>query len=178
MKKTIILISVSVILIISTIFFVLKVSAEDRYFNKVNLTTTNGNLINNNVFPTYYDTILSVGLEEEGIIGSFVVVSQLSDAAKEQFNGELKAHVRFFDGVYYLYTDHMDREEAIRVISHEIIHIHQYNSGQLIYENGEVTWENKTYDLNSVDYDYRPWEKDAFNRENELNNKILKILYD
>jgi predicted metallopeptidase len=71
----------------------------------------------------------------------------------------------------------MSRGEAIKVISHEIIHIYQYNSGQLFYENGEITWNFKKYDLSSLDYDNRPWEKEAFDNEDVLSKKIFEALY-
>jgi hypothetical protein len=179
MKKKLLIITGIILSIFLIGAFYLTVSAEEDYgyFNKVELFESNGNTITNNRLPSYYDTILSVGLSSQGIMGSYVVIDKLSDEAKEQFNGELKAHVRFFDGVYYLYIDEMSRGEAIKVISHEIIHIYQYNSGLLFYENGEITWDFKKYDLSSIDYDNRPWEKEAFDNEDVLSKKIFETLY-
>jgi hypothetical protein len=179
MKKKLLIITGIILSIFLIGALYLTVSAEEDYgyFNQVELFESNGNTITNNRLPSYYDTILSVGLSSQGIMGSYVVVDKLSDEAKEQFNGELKAHVRFFDGVYYLYIDEMSRGEAIKVISHEIIHIYQYNSGQLFYENGEITWNFKKYDLSSLDYDNRPWEKEAFDNEDVLSKKIFEALY-
>jgi len=179
MKKKLLIITGIILSIFLIGALYLTVSAEEDYgyFNQVELFESNGNTITNNRLPSYYDTILSVGLSSQGIMGSYVVIDKLSDEAKEQFNGELKAHVRFFDGVYYLYIDEMSRGEAIKVISHEIIHIYQYNSGQLFYENGEITWNLKKYDLSSLDYDNRPWEKEAFDNEDMLSKKIFETLY-
>jgi hypothetical protein len=178
MKKKILIIIGVILLIFLVVVFSLNLSAqEEGYFNKVDLLESYGNTITNNQLPSYYDTILSVGLSSQGVMEAYVVINKLSDEAKEQFNGELKAHVRFFDGVYYLYIDEMSRGEAIKVISHEIIHIYQYNSGQLFYENGEITWNFKKYDLSSIDYDNRPWEKEAFDNEDMLSKKIFETLY-
>jgi hypothetical protein len=178
MKKKILIIIGVILLIFLVVVFSLNLSAqEEGYFNKVDLLESYGNTITNNQLPSYYDTILSVGLSSQGVMGAYVVINKLSDEAKEQFNGELKAHVRFFDGVYYLYIDEMSRVEAIQVISHEIIHIYQYNSGQLFYENGEITWNYKKYNLSSVDYDNRPWEKDAFDKEDVLSKNVFESLY-
>lgn len=176
MKKTI-LIVVSLIIILVLVFGLFnRLSAtEDGYFKEVELSQSNS--VYNKEMPSFYDTIVSVGLDAAGITGTYVVIGQLSDAAREQFNGELKAHIRYYNGVYYLFTNEMDRVEAIRVISHELIHINQYNSGQLIYEDGELTWNNQKYDLSTLDYDYRPWEKDAFDKEGDLSNKISEILF-
>lgn len=178
MKKKILIIIGVVLLISLVVVFSLNLSAqENRYFNQVDLLESYGNTITNNQLPSYYDTILSVGLSSQGVMGTYVVIGQLSDAAKEQFDGELKAHVRFYNGVHYLFINEMDRVDAIKVISHEIIHIYQYNSGQLFYENGEITWNYEKYDLSELEYDNRPWEKDAFDKETDLSNKILQILY-
>jgi len=174
-KKVLMVVSVLLVLILAIIFSFKTSATEDGYFKEV--TLSENNTIFNKELPAYYDTIISVGLESAGLNGVYVVVGQLTDAAKEQFNGELKAHIRFYNGVYYLFANEMDRVDAIRVISHELIHINQYNTGQLIYEDGEITWNSEKYDLSTLDYDYRPWEKEAFDKEEDLSNKISQILF-
>jgi len=47
----------------------------------------------------------------------------------------------------------------------------------LFYENGEITWNFKKYDLSFLDYDNRPWEKEAFDNEDVLSKKIFEALY-
>jgi hypothetical protein len=76
-----------------------------------------------------------------------------------------------------LFLDNLNRNESIEVISHEIIHMAQYNTGQLIYENSELYWEGQIYDLENLDYENRPWERDAFIKESELSSKIYNVLY-
>lgn len=177
MTRNKLIILLSVILVLSTIlFFSIKVSAEEEYFNKVELSENN--FITNNIGYEFYDTIISVGLDEAGIKGVNLVVSELTSSAKDQFDSrELKAHVRYFNGTFYLFVDKYGRKEAIEVLSHEIIHISQYNSGQLIYENGELFWENEKYDLENLDYEIRPWERDAFSNQGKLYSKVYDILY-
>ena len=174
-KKLIILISTLISLGL-ILFLVINVSAKEEYFNQVELS--GNNIITNSNGIAFYDTIISTGLDEAGLYGVHVVVSQLTSAAKEQFiSGELKAHVRYFNGVFYLFLDKNDRRESIEIISHEIIHIIQYNSTQLIYENGEIYWEGQKYDLENTDYDIRPWERDAFSRQTDLEVKVYDKLY-
>jgi hypothetical protein len=176
MKKKILIIGGLLLVATLVLVFSLKTSAtEGEYFKEITLSENNS--IINKELPTYYDTVISVGLDAAGLTGVYIVVGQLTDAAKDQFNGELKAHIRFYNGVYYLFTNEMDRTEAIRVISHELIHVNQYNTGQLVYDNGEITWNGEKYDLSTLDYDYRPWEKNAFDKEGDLSNKISEILY-
>jgi predicted metallopeptidase len=178
MKRKKLIILVLSVLLVGLISFLLTNTSfsEESYFNQVKLS--DNNFITNTEVSTFYDTIISVGLDEVGVSGVNVVVSELSNGAKEKFDyGELKAHVRYFNGTYYLFLDKYDRRESIDIISHEIIHISQYNTGQLIYENGELYWEGEFYDLETLDYDNRPWERDAFSGESNLSSKILKKLY-
>ena len=152
-------------------------SNEDKPFNQVVLSEDN--MVINYTSINYYDTVLSVGLDMAGVDGVLVRMESLSDAAKSNFDGELKAHIRYYNGVYYLFVDELDREDAITIIAHEIIHILQYNSGQLQYDlaNGYVIWENETIDPTRVSYDDRPWEQDAHQRDGQLSVKIRDILY-
>lgn len=176
MKNTWLIIVGAIILIGLSAFFIITLTKEEKYFNHVELS--DNNQIVNSLKETYYDTILSVGLDQVNLNGVVVVVSELSNGAKNQFNGDLKAHIRYYNGIYYLFIDGFSREEGIEVISHEIIHILQYNTGQLYYDNEFVIWETQPYDINEIEYDGRPWEREAFNRSPSLSNKISQILYE
>lgn len=174
MKKTVLIVT-SIILILALIFLVFKSKSQEQYFNQVTLSQYN--IIGNTLPITFYDTILSVGLDEASLSGLFVTIYPLSDAAKDNFqNSQLKAHVRYANGAFYLFIDELDRQEAIKVIAHEIIHIEQYLSKKLIYQDGKIYWDNEEYQLDNIDYDIRPWENDAFNREGPLSSKISNIL--
>ena len=175
MKKNIILI-VGVIVFLLLFFVIIgNTQGEDKPFKQIELSYRNA--VNNYENPSYYDTILQVGLDNMGIEGVIVNVMKLSDGAKSQFDGELKAHVRYVGENFYLFIDEMEREEAIQVISHEIIHMEQYMSGDLVYNGTNVIWLGQEISLNSKEYEDRPWERDAFKRENELSDNISKILW-
>lgn len=175
MKKNIILI-VGVIIFLLLFFVIIgNTQGEDKPFKQIELSYRNA--VNNFENPSYYDTILQVGLDNMGIEGVIVNVMKLSDGAKSQFDGELKAHVRYVGENFYLFIDEMEREEAIQVISHEIIHMEQYMSGDLVYNGTNVIWLGQEISLNSKEYEDRPWERDAFKRENELSDNISKILW-
>lgn len=164
-----------VLLILTLLFSLINDSPKENYFNRVDISENN--LITNNELKEFYDTIIGVGLDESGIKGISVVVSELSDGAKSQFaSGELRAHVRFYNGIFYLFIDDFDRKEAIEVIAHEIIHMEQYLTQSLIYNEEGLWWNDEEYDLETLEYDNRPWERDAFNRGSFLGQKIEKIL--
>jgi len=168
-------VSLLVIGLITIAILALTNNSKEEYFNQIELPTTN--LIINSLDNThYYDTILAVGMDGVGLNGVTVVINDMSDAARKQFDGELKAHIRFYNGVYYLFVGALNKSEAIEVLSHEIIHIQQYQSGELVYENGEVVWQNKVYTLEE-EYERRPWEREAFSKQSIVESIILDKLY-
>jgi len=64
-------------------------------------------------------------------------------------------------------------EEMISTILHEMVHVYQYVSGKLKYKwVHEVVFEKRVYHWD-MDYDSRPWEIEAHQKEKEL-----KELYD
>jgi hypothetical protein len=38
-------------------------------------------------------------------------------------------------------------------------------------------WEGQKYDLENMDYENRPWEREAFSRETDLGMKVYSELY-
>lgn len=175
MKKNIFKIIVALIVVFLVSFLLLITRAADRPFNQV--TLSNVNSITNGSLPSFYDTIISVGLDQAGLKDQNVVVNTLSDGAREQFEGELKAHIREVNGSFYLFISDLDREDAIRVICHEIVHMQQYISGDLVYQDGNLIWKGQNVDLQRVEYQERDWETDAFRKENQLINYVEQVLW-
>lgn len=175
MKKNILKIGLGLLLIVILFLIIKKSEAEDRPFNMIELTSNN--TINNGIFPTYYDTVLSVAMDVMGLSGYSVVIGKLTDEASNQFDGRLKAHVRYFNSNFYLFTEELDRKESIEVLCHEVIHMEQYTSGDLYYIDNQVTWKGDILDLDSKEYESRPWENDAYSRQNVLIDLVEKKLY-
>lgn len=175
MKNIIVKILFGLLVIGLLVLLILKSTAEERPFNQIELSGYN--TIQNGTFPTYYDTVLSVAMDQMGLSGYVVTFGELSDGAKSQFDGDLKAHVRYFNSNFYLFTQNMTRDNTIEVLCHEVIHMQQYTSGDLVYDDGNVTWKGETLELNSKEYEMRPWENDAFNRQSELIKSVERVLY-
>ena len=164
-----------VVLVLFILLFLILNMGNSRPFNQVVLS--DNNLVISN-YPKV-DTVLKVGLDVVDIKGLTVAIMPLSEGAKLKFNGELKAHVRYHEDRYYLFIDmELSNNELIRVVSHEIVHIQQYMSRNLQYYDGVLLWYGAPYDLNSVKYEDRPWEDEAFRKEGEISNKIYNILLD
>lgn len=55
------------------------------------------------------------------------------------------------------------------ILCHELWHLKQYQEGRLIItqDHKKVIWEGKEYD-NTKEYDNRPWENEAFSKQNKL----------
>jgi predicted metallopeptidase len=74
----------------------------------------------------------------------------------------------------------MSRDEAIKVLSHELIHLKQYYTKKLILEKDKVIWDGREVyqnEINETKYEQRPWEAEAFAGQRGLENKIREILY-
>jgi hypothetical protein len=176
MKKNKLLILVGLLVFISLIYLLFTSrQSEEPSFKPVVLEEKNS--IINYSMPSYYDTILHVGLGLAGIEGVTVTIEELSNNAKQNFDGELSAHIRYFEGKFYLFIDQLSRREAITVISHEIIHIQQYLDGTFQYENGNITWNGEDYLLEDINYENRPWEDQAFQMQGQLGSQIFDVVY-
>jgi hypothetical protein len=175
MKNIIVKIVAGILLLIILYFLIFKTNSEEKPFNQIQLTENN--FIYNEKFPTYYDTILMVAMDEAELAGFNVMLRELTDGAKSQFDGDLKAHIRYQNDDFYLFTGKMSKNEAIEVLSHEVIHMLQYRSGNLSYTNGKVTWMGEVLDLNSKEYEQRPWEVEAFQKQSQLMGMVKESLW-
>lgn len=181
-KKTnrILLIIFAAILIIFGIWYLSTI--PEQYFDKVELSTKNG--IKNQTEYNYLDTLVSVGIEQLNISPVFVVIKSLTEQSKNNFlfenDKELKAYIIGNNSQYMLFVDKMYRVDAITVISHELIHLKQYNSGVLKIDSTKVIWWSDTIksdELTKWTYGQRPWEIDARKKSILLSDEIRKILY-
>jgi hypothetical protein len=72
----------------------------------------------------------------------------------------------------------MTRDESILVMSHEFLHIKQYDSQRLkLIETGKVVWLGDTIDVVTIDYNSRPWEIEAFKEQRSFRDSLEKVLY-
>lgn len=159
------------------VVLVIALSKQDRTFNKVELSYDNH--VTNYTKYTYVDTIVYVGLDSIGMCDMTVEVKRLTEEAKANFGTgiELKGMIYGAGHHYTLWLDDASREEHIVTVAHELIHLRQYYSKQLIYDGFYVYWNRAKYDLKETDYYTRPWEADAFEHEVGLSRKIRSALY-
>jgi hypothetical protein len=178
MKKTITM--VIIILILGVIIYFLTKESKVEYFNRVDLPETN--TVYNTSDYKFMDTIVAIGLEELNIKDKTVTIRNMPSYVGESFdnqnNMELEASIVGLGDTYVIYVTNMDRNGAMKILSHELIHLEQYDSKRLILvSSGLVTWEGKEVSVSDNPYNQRPWEKEAFNRQDDLRKRIEKILY-
>lgn len=166
--------------ILLIIFIILKLIEEEKRtskFKKIDLTTVNK--IYNRTNKDYLDTIVSVGLDKLKIQGINVILYPLTKDMKRNFDVdmELKAHVRRIGVQYFIWIDDMSRYESIGTLAHELIHIKQYYDDKLVISEEVVFWLDKPYDITNMDYRTRPWEIDAFYKQEEFRQELLKDLF-
>jgi len=155
---------------------------KEEYFNVVDIPKTHN--IYNKTDKKYLDTIVSAGLSVIGIEPSVVILEQLKKKISfESEDGEIVLHAFIkmapspFGNQYIIYLADLPKKEYIGVLSHELIHLIQYETGHLQMYDDYMIWHgNIIYDDNIPDYRDREWEQDARGLSPILANEIKEIL--
>ena len=153
---------------------------QEQTFKQFDIETTN--MVANRTEDNYLDSVVYVGLNELGMDSIAVTIRPITDEVKQQFDSEgtLKAHILGRGRQYIIFLDDMGRDESIKVLSHELIHLRQYVTQKLILHKNEVIWDGKVisgYEVSESKYADRPWEIEAFAEQRQLESKIRNILY-
>jgi predicted metallopeptidase len=153
---------------------------KEQTFNRIDIETTN--MIANRTDRNYLDSIVYVGLNELNLDSVAVTIRQISPEVQAMFdsNSQLKAHIIGKGKQYIIFVDEMSRDEAIKVLSHELVHLKQYYTKKLILEKDKVIWDGREVyqtEINETKYEQRPWEAEAFAGQRGLETKIREILY-
>ncbi len=122
-------------------------------------------------FKSKVESALRFGLDYYGIDGITLTVSrnlsilQMLSPEGVELTAILSPSV--IKGCYSIYSRYANLD--INEIFHEIEHIRQCEEGRMHINplSLSVTWEGKVYD-NSVPYEQRPWEIEAFAMQKEL----------
>ena len=153
---------------------------KEQTFNRIDIQTTN--MVANRTDRDYLDSIVYVGLNELNLDSVAITIRQISPDVQARFDSEsqLKAHIIGKENQYIIFVDEMSRDEALKVLSHELIHLKQYYTKKLILEKDKVYWDGREIyqtEINETEYERRPWEAEAFAGQRGLENKIREILY-
>lgn len=185
-KLLYLLIGVAIIGVILLLIFTPKLSTD---YNHITLPKTH--YIKNNTKLDYLGKVASVGLLQMGIDTVFLQIYSMGDETLIKSKEEKDAVGRIIAGPfgtnqYILQIDeNMSVRDIIKTTAHEIIHIQQYQSGNLKVDrnsDGHITglvewagWPN--YDIFKMNYEDYPWEKDAYDRDDALYDDMMNELY-
>lgn len=178
-NKNFLKITISIILTLSLFSF--KIGNIKEKYNEYENNTINDNniVINNKLKKTYLDSVVNIGLHELEIKNITVIIRDLTDDIKSTLPSDITyfALVKKYDNNYVIWIDDMNRTNSIKILSHELIHIQQYNNKRLIINNSNIYWEQKEYlNINYVNYYNRPWENEAFKKQSDLSTRITNKL--
>lgn len=93
-------------------------------------------------------------------------------------NNDLKINALLYEtpfrGVYNLIIDSKISNPDL-ILCHEMVHLSQYIKGylKLDMDNKIFTWKGAKYD-NSLPYDLRPWEREAYSQQGKLYREYKK----
>lgn len=163
-----------VLVILLAIITAIVLTSKEKTFNVIELGKENAVL--NRTQKNYLDTIVSVGLTELGISGITVLIDPLEqEITSGEF--EVQAHIIGTQNQFIIFTNEFSREKSIEVMTHELIHLQQYNTGRLVKTNGGVIWEGfYIQSIGRIPYLARPWEMEAFVLGENLNRTLKVIL--
>lgn len=166
-----------VVLMIIVVLFLIK--PDPKVLNS-NVDFVGNNKVINSLPNTYVDTLMRVGLDVMGIDSVLIFVTPFNESIRQKINerNDLDVHalIEGNGNVYYVYVKDMSFRKTTKVLSHELVHLEQKLRGDLTVTNDGFLWKN-TYYPNTVEYQQRPWEREAFKRESDIQNKIEKIIY-
>ena len=86
-----------------------------------------------------------------------------------------------FANMYNIYITKAFRKHYLTVfLSHELIHLQQMHEGRLVHlDSVTIIWEGKdTINYLEIDYNDRPNEIEAFEKEWEVRKKLRDLLYE
>jgi len=172
--KNIVGIVITVLIIIVMLMY--SSYGKNRYFNKVVLSSENR--VFNITTQNYMDTVILVGLSELRIKGVDVLIKPLVPLPKGPDDLEINAFIRKYGRAkYVIEIGSFSKSEVIGILSHELMHLHQYHTSRLHMTTTSLIWYDRVYITDIPHYFDRPWEIEAEGLGRILEKKIRNQLY-
>ncbi len=181
MNKKSVIVALGIIIAIVLLILLIVYSSKPVNYAVVDLPTDN--FIDNQSSKPHLDTVVAIGMEELGISGCSVRIRDMNEQLRNNPGAsglELGATIFGSGNSYLIYVDpSIDKREVITVMSHELIHLRQYFSEDLMIINGSagiVKWKGEEMNVLNLEYNLRPWEVEAFAEQRNLAKDIMRIL--
>jgi len=176
-KKYLIIIILAVVAIIVALFFLLrkpKIYMEKKF--KPTIEVVNGtNFDIDTTVLTIADKILNLDTVKIHIYYGTVTLEDDDGIIVNTF-----AQKNPFPHSYTIFIGkNVNKAQINRILSHEMVHVKQYETGQLIpLEDKKVKYKGKAIDLQQLEYKRRPFEIDAFNEQMKVHSMLNRIVYE
>jgi len=72
----------------------------------------------------------------------------------------------------------MNLSKLFETLSHEFVHINQYDEGSLSIDGKYAIWKGDTINMLEMKYDARPFEREAFAKQTQISKELKKLLYE
>jgi len=182
MKNKFVLVFFSIILIIA-IFIVLWNIKENRFYNRPfikykypeTIKVHNGTNFSkaDTIILTLANQIFKIDTAE---IFIYYVPEHLNSESM-QFYGIVQQS-EFDNKKFIIFVNKkLSTKDLLETLSHEFVHIDQYDRGDLKIIGNYFIWKGDTVDMRDVKYEYRPFEKEAFSKQSYITKKLVKLLY-
>lgn len=179
--KTVVIIIVSIILIISTIFIInyLQKKKYDKPFIEYEYPETI-NVLNESIYERADTLILSLAHQ---IFKFDTLRVNLYMLPKHMKSNEIDYYaivqkINFNRHSYKIFlNDNLSFEKLKQTLCHEFVHIKQYEDLELLLFEDYVVYKGMII-TNDVEYEEREWEIEAFNLQHKLYKELNSILYE
>lgn len=136
------------------------------------LLIENNNYVFNLTNVYYLDTIVHAGLIYLDINNVIVTIRPITDDNLRDY----VAYIQNSENQYIIWINESN-SDILKILSHELIHLKQYNNKDLIIVEEYAIWKNDIYYIDYTEYEDRPWEYESYIGENKLKNEIIKMIY-
>lgn len=142
------------------------------------------NIVNSYVNDSNVEDIIYIGMDLLDIDSTTVNLFNLPEFLKyNKINNEIfiinALIYKNFDNTYTIYiNDSSPKNELNLYLSHELIHLNQYYNNRLnILFGGIIKFDSLHYIVKNVNYLERPWEMEAFEKQDSLLYEIESVYY-
>lgn len=162
------------------IAIIIKILSPEKEFKRHTFPETLN--VNNFTDHRYVDTMTMIVLHKiYGYDTMSVNIFNLNANIDNEI--DFAAHIMKYDDEEHAYGMYIVENPSIslsKIISHELIHLKQFEDGNLKHisdDNSKMIYLNDTIDLNAVDYFDREFEIDAFSKQNKIHKQLKSQLY-
>jgi len=124
------------------------------------------------------DTILVAGLNALEIKGIQIAIRYVTERDKVIAKAPKLAGFTYAEGNKYLVSIiPTTREHSIRIIAHELQHVKQLYDKRVMVNETQLIWLGEDFSNKIPPYKDRPWEIEAYHKEDSIISLMKKKLY-